>query len=397
MQTVKPFSAAYYSAKNRQHISRLALPDLDTVEHLWGKSDSSLAFRNVLVGSPEQRGEIWQAWISSGEIELADEASFYILKQQSRVGTKELERWALLAAISLDSPKLQIHEDVLAEGVERARQATEACEGDMAPVFVGFDEAIADKFRLSLQALVTNTEPMLRFQENESNEHTLWKCSGLDIRIQNILQDLEARNLYLLDGHHRLAAAKENQRLGMGDGYILSCICSLSERDTLILPIHRLVVSDRWLLPDAFAADLVRAACRVRESTHSPADLPRLLENFRQSELQVFALHAHGNRLLEVELPKLLSLPPQLAELSVASLDNGVLHSLDRGSVMPSTDVGLALAQLAKDQAQVGFFLPSVLPRQVREVAKKGLRMPRKSTRFVPKPALGLVMRPWQL
>ena len=67
-----PFVAAYYSEKNRRKISELVVPNLDTAEHLWGARDSSQAFRNVLVGSPEQRGEIWQAWISNGEVRVRD-------------------------------------------------------------------------------------------------------------------------------------------------------------------------------------------------------------------------------------------------------------------------------------------------------------------------------------
>ena len=121
-----PFSAAYYSPKNRAVLSELIVADLDTAEHLWGGCDSSRSFRNVLVGPTEQRGEIWQAWISGGEVELTDSELFYVLHQSHRVEGKLIDRWGIYAAVSVNDQALFIHEDVLPEGVERARQGTEA-------------------------------------------------------------------------------------------------------------------------------------------------------------------------------------------------------------------------------------------------------------------------------
>ncbi len=82
---LQPFQAAYYSAKHRARLADLTVSDLDTAEHLWGGPDYSRAFRNVLVGFPEQRGEAWQAWISGGDIELSDEQAFYALHQRQEV------------------------------------------------------------------------------------------------------------------------------------------------------------------------------------------------------------------------------------------------------------------------------------------------------------------------
>lgn len=79
----------------------------------------------------------------------------------------------------------------------------------------------------------------------------------------------------------------------------------------------------------------------------------------------------------------------------MAALDTGVLAEHPQATVMPVPSHELALQQLALDQAQAAFFLPASSPAQVRSVALSKLRMPRKSTRFVPKPALGLLCRPW--
>ena len=390
-----PFVAAYYSEKNRRKISELVVPNLDTAEHLWGARDSSQAFRNVLVGSPEQRGEIWQAWISNGEVSITDEAKFYVLRQTQDIYGKKIDRWALYAAIDIHEPKLFIHEDVLGEGVERARQSTEACESDMAPIFVGCNEFTGEKLRNFLMPYCEFLSPLIEYNDPDSS-HKVWPIS--EGKLERELQGLFTNaSLYVLDGHHRLAAAKENHRLGMGDGKILICICSMGENDTQILPIHRVVHYDRWMIFDTLQADLVRAGCKIEPMDHfNPNDFQHLMNKIPQDYPACIVQHAFSDRPYLITLPSHLKNQPQtLANLAVAALDYGVLELYPQATVIPVPSAALALEQIALDQAQVAFFLPPSNPSQVRAVAEAKLKMPRKSTRFVPKPALGLISRPW--
>lgn len=389
-----PFFAAYYSKKNRSFLRELIVSDLDTAEHLWGGRDTSRSFRNVLAGPTEMRGEIWQSWISSGEIDLSDTEGFYAAHHSQRVEGRQIDRWALYAVLDANSPQLHIHEDVLPEGVERARQGTEACESDMAPIFVGCEEGVGTLLRDALSGACRGLPPFLRFETVDTGAHSVWPLSenaGAQAR-----RALEGAPLFLLDGHHRLAAARENHRLGMGDGRILACICSMARSDTLILPIHRAVHYNAWLLPDAMVADLTRAGCKLTELPGlKVSGIADLLESRSSSTPYCIALHSHATKPLLVELPVSPKFHPALAALPVAALDHGVLAGHREATVIPVPDLDLALRQLALDQAQAAFFLPAATSAQVRAVALSKLKMPRKSTRFVPKPPLGLLCRPW--
>jgi hypothetical protein len=376
-------------------LSQLVVSDLDTAEHLWGGRDSSKSFRNVLVGPTEQRGEIWQAWISSGELELAEEENFYVLHQSQRVDGKLIDRWALYATIGVSDHSLFIHEDVLPEAVERARQGTEACEADLAPIFVGCEEGVGTMLRDLLSAYCRDRAPFLRFETLEKGAHSVWSVEDRSFSSQ-IQRLFEGTPLFLLDGHHRLAAARENYRLGMGDGKILACVCSMARSDTLILPIHRVVNYERWTLPDALMADLTRAGCKLSELPGLKVNaISDFVEAHQAASPFCVVLHSHSTRATLVELPLMGKLPPQLSCLAVAALDSGVLAEHPQATVIPVPNQELALQQLALDQAQAAFFLPASTPAQVRSVALSKLRMPRKSTRFTPKPALGLLCRPW--
>lgn len=389
---LKPFAAAIYSKELRANISQLAIPDLDTAEHVWGHKDSTFSFRNVLVGPPEHRGELWQAWISASQIELDDEPAFYVLHQEQNLLGKKIDRWAVYAAISIHDENLFIHEDVLPEGVERARQGMEACEADMASIFVGCEESLGFRLKQILEPYSKANKPLLTFQESENSRHTVWKLS--DRAVEEKLSFLfEGVPLFLLDGHHRLAAARENFRLGMGDGKIMACVCSLSTADTLILPIHRAVYSERWILPDVLTGDLIRAGCSIEEeSFHSVAEALSMISPENPSCVM---LHSYSNSPVILRLPAISTLPKSLGDLAVARLDFGFLSQQSQLTTIPVPNLETALEQLATDQAQAAFFLPAATAAQVRAVASARLMMPRKSTRFVPKPALGLITRPW--
>lgn len=390
-----PFSAAYYSAKSRAKLNQLVTSDLDTAEHLWGDADSSKAFRNVLVGPPEQRGEIWQAWISSGAFDLSDDDAYYVLHQVQRVEGRLIDRWALYSAVSVDEPSLFIHEDVLAEGVERARQGIEACESDVTPIFVGCEEGVGAALRDLLSVYCEGRKPLLQLESQDKGMHSIWAVSDPAVEAR-IRQLFEGTPLFLLDGHHRLAAARENHKLAIGDGKILACVCSMARTDTLILPIHRAVRYERWMLPEVMLGDLVRAGCKVTELAElKVGGIKDFLDSYTSASPYCIVQHSHSIKPVLVEMPAVPQLPPQLACLAVACLDLKVMEEHREATVIPVSNFELALEQLALDQAQVIFFLPAASPAQVRAIALSRLKMPRKSTRFTPKPALGLLCRPW--
>ncbi len=395
MATLNPFSAVHYSKRNQKNIGRLVIADLDTAEHLWGSADSTLSFRNVLVGSVEQRTQIWQAWLSSGELEFNDEPAFFVLSQEFSVGGSVHKRWAVYGSTDFSARKILTHENVLPEGVERARQATECCEGDIAPIFASVDDSIGKELRTALQKICAEETPLGKYRDSDGLEICLWKITK---QIKNIQKIIGEANLYLLDGHHRLAAANANLRAGLGDGQILACVCSMAEDDLCIYPIHRLVYCERWMLPEALTEDLVQMGCKLEPiAARSPQEIQHVLDSLSR-EKQPFAvvLHAHSDKMFLMRFQKSSELPEAVRDLSVARLDWEILKDL-RGSVIPSADLNLAMEQLAQDQVQVAFFLPAVSRDQVRRAAAAGTTLPRKSTRFVPKPPIGLVCRPWSL
>jgi hypothetical protein len=119
------------------------------------------------------------------------------------------------------------------------------------------------------------------------------------------------------------------------------------------------------------------------------------LESYKSTEPYCVLLHSHHERPRLLHLPRAQREAQELRMLPVASLDFAVLNQYAQINAIPVSSPAQLLEQLALDQVQVGFFLPASTPAQVRAIALGRSRMPRKSTRFVPKPTLGLLCRPW--
>jgi uncharacterized protein (DUF1015 family) len=65
---------------------------------------------------------------------------------------------------------------------------------------------------------------------------------------------------------------------------------------------------------------------------------------------------------------------------------------LEESSVGYTTDAGMAVSLVDRGSYEVAFFLNATKITQVEEMAKRGERMPQKSTYFYPKIASGLVV-----
>lgn len=387
------FQAALYAAKHRKNISQLTVADLDTPEHLWGALDSSLNFRNVLVGSADQKRELWQAWITSGDMEMREDYSFFVLHHRCELYGRKLDRWAIYGIVDIYDPLLFIHEDVLPEGVERARQGTEACEADLAPIFVGCESAVGLTLRELLSRSVSGLFPLVEFKESERSLHQIWALpASINKEVHSLL---DQSSLFLLDGHHRLAAAIANDKEGLGDKKILACLCSLGSTDTLILPIHRSVYYERWVLLETFLSDLKESGCEVSELEDASVNTIWSAIQKKISQPFCVAMHSHATKPYLIILPPVMDLSPLIGALSVSCLENGLLKQHPQATLIPAASTEGLLEQLALDQCHVGFFLPPATEDQVIAIASSHMRMPRKSTRFVPKPALGLLTRPW--
>lgn len=386
--TLQAFRGATYSPHLRPMIQNLAVP-MWSADELWGEKDSEQNFRNCLVGEPKACAETWKDWLGSGVFSVDAEFSFYILEHRFSFRGKAYQRWAVFGTLSVDERFLKLHEGVSLDGVENTRERFAQSAADLTPIFVGTPESDYAELRAVLEPLVRGKKEKLIYEENPETIHRLWRISDSE-GCAAIEKFFRGRELYLLDGHHRVHGARENQKRGLGDGRLLACVCSMAPEDLLILPIHRAVLFEEWLSPGRALSQLEQSGCElVSRQRWSKEGLAQQILDPPLEKNEFYLIPAQSAEIYRLRVPAMKT------KLVVEHIEQEIFSAIPGANLLPVNDVQFLVEQLARGQAQAGILLPSVEPAIVRFYADANLVMPRKSTQFFPKPAIGLVCRPW--
>ena len=242
-----------------------------------------------------------------------------------------------------------------------------------------------------LIADASGVEPVADFVALDGSGHRLWAVSDSSV-LTAISRELAGTTALIADGHHRYAAylrlQAELRDAQAVDGsspwdHGLALLVDQHDHPLRIGPIHRSVgaltmsdvseiSADRGdqfsTFPDREAAFAAQATAPVSPDTTafviSDGRAWAVLRTARTSPVDAAVLH-------EVLLPAWGADDEQV----------GYHHSLDQ-----------ALHTTARQPGVVVAVLPPTVE-QVMEAAARGLRMPRKSTSFAPKPRMGVVMR----
>jgi uncharacterized protein (DUF1015 family) len=280
------------------------------------------------------------------------------------------------------------HEDVMPGPVDDRTVLMRTTETNLEPILLVHEGSAALRELISTAAV---DRPVADFSALDGSKHRLWTVTDPALQA-SIAVELAGTQALIADGHHRYAAYLRLQQELRAPGaapdtspwdFGLAMLVDQHDFPLRIGPIHRSVAAmtmadvqelaaergdELVTFPDreaAFAAQAARAADRDQVGfVVSDGRSWALLETPRTSPVDAAVLH-------EVLLPA----------WDVADSQLGYHHSLDQ-----------ALQTTARQPAIVVAVHPPTVA-EVMATAARGVRMPRKSTSFAPKPRMGVVMR----
>jgi uncharacterized protein (DUF1015 family) len=239
---------------------------------------------------------------------------------------------------------------------------------------------------------LTARDPLVAFAGPDGSEHRLWGVTGED-DLAAVADELAPGQALIADGHHRYAAYLNLQaQLRSPDAppgaspwdYGLAMLVDQNDYPLTVGPIHRSVTA-------LTLSDVVELAAERGDEVHSCTDREAALASIASTaatdpECASFVLS--DGRTWQVLTTKrehdvdAAVLHHQLFPAwAVTEEQVGYHHSLDQ-----------ALHTTARQPGVVIGVRPPRLE-QVMACAARGIRMPRKSTSFSPKPRMGLVLR----
>ncbi|WP_460064084.1 DUF1015 family protein [Streptomyces sp. YKOK-I1] len=347
----------------------------------------------------EQAADALRRWLAEGVLTADPEPALYVYEQRHADGM--LQR-GLIGTLRVSDPAEGIvlpHEDVIEPVVAERAALMRATYANLEPLLLtyrgnGTAAEIVDRTAERPPLLATTTE--------DGYHHRLWAIT--DPADQDLVRaDLAHRQALIADGHHRWATYRRLRAAHPSPSpwdHGLVLLVDTARYPLRVRAIHRLLHG----LPVADALTAVQDLFRVR---HLRVPLPEALEALADAACagNAFLLAGDGAfHLLDRPDPALLARTvPQDRPQAWRTLDATVLHAALLAHVwhIPEDDPAriayihdtAATVRKAERAGATAVLLHPVREEVVRDLARQGITMPRKSTSFGPKPASGLVLR----
>lgn len=347
-----------------------------------------------------------------------------------RLAAQTLSRWLDEGVLAPDpEPALYVYEqrqdDILQRGIIGALALSEPSEGVVLPHEDVMPDIVADRTDL-MRTTDANLEPLLLTYRSMGDatgataviERTVLGSPAVDDhrgrlqpppvvrdrpwRPRGDPSDLGDRQALIADGHHRWATylqLNSEHDAPSPWSYGLVLLVDTARYPLRVRAIHRLL----HRLPVRKALASLNGAFRVRRLDVPLAEATAALAE-AAAEGNAFLLAGDGSfHLVDRPDPELLSRTVRTDRPEAwRTLDAAVLHStlLDHLWSIPDApehiayihDTAAAVVQAERHDSTAVLMHP-VREEVVRDLAREGVTMPRKSTSFGPKPATGLVLR----
>ncbi len=338
-------------------------------------------------------------WLADGVLAPDPEPALYVYEQH---GDGILQR-GLIGALQLSAPAEGVvlpHEDVMPHVVEDRAALMRTTAANLEPLLLTYVGADEDGANTVIEHTVRR-EPLLSTTTEDGFHHRLWSVTD-PAELATVAAALSHHQALIADGHHRWATYLRLREEHPSPGpwnYGLVLLIDTARYPLRVRAIHRLL--NRLPVSEAIAA--LDGSFRVRRID---GPLPTALEALMAATTDgnAFLLAGDGHfHLVDRPDPALLDRTIRTDRPEAwRTLDATVLHStlLEHVWHIPDApedisyihDTAAAVAQ-AERHGGTAVLMHPVREEVVRDLARQGVTMPRKSTSFGPKPATGLVLR----
>lgn len=380
---VRPDGLLHLESADPHNIVRLILPQATTAQ-----------------ARHKQAAETLTRWLADGILAADPEPALYVYEQRRG----DILQRGVIGALALSEPSEGVvlpHEDVMPDIVADRAALMRTTAANLEPLLLTYRSmgnasgatAVIERTVLRPALLATTTE--------DGFSHRLWSVTD-PADLAEIRADLSDRQALIADGHHRWATYLRLRAEHPSNGpwnYGLVLLIDTARYPLRVRAIHRLL--HRLPVSEALAA--LTGSFRVQRLE---VPLPEALEALADAaaEGNAFLLAGDGAfHLVDRPDPELLSRTVRADRPEAwRTLDATVLHStlLDDIWRIPDTPDHIAYihdTEAVVTQAELrggtAVLMHPVREEVVRDLAREGVTMPRKSTSFGPKPATGLVLR----
>ncbi len=345
-------------------------------------SDTSLKNQNT------RSACTFNSWSNSGVLSLENYPAFYIVEHEFEfLGQRHIVQGILgrLQLEKYDSGDVIPHEYTSEKIKEERLNLLKSCSANFSPILCMYDDN-----RGVIDELVENiTEEKESFAiKHMKDSFKIWKINDLSF-IHLIQSQLSTESLFIVDGHHRYESSLLYQEFLRGNSksnnlnadYIMSFLFSSQQKGLTILPYHRLVSGINNSQKEAIMKkyyDLFSVDTNQKDQTETI----NLYYKNEQGDFEILRSSFSNKKLKEDFITDSHIIDKVLLEPILGDdLENNIMWTHDIKSLKRLVKTG---------EADIGFELNPVSQEIFRSTARKGQKMPPKSTYFYPKLPTGI-------
>ncbi|MFF7380062.1 DUF1015 domain-containing protein [Streptomyces massasporeus] len=408
-----PFRGLRYDPDRVGSLAAVTSPPYDVVVrpdglHHLESADPHNIVRLILpqAATPSARNEraadTLRRWLSEGVLTTDPEPGLYVYEQ--RDGNGMLQR-GIIGALRVSDPAEQVvlpHEDVMPHIVADRAALMRATSANLEPLLLTYRGDSSMTTTADLIERTADRPPLLATTTEDGFSHRLWSVTDPE-DLAAIQSDLARHQALIADGHHRWATYRrlrtEHPSPSPWDhGLVL--LVDTARYPLRVRAIHRLLHG----LPVADAVAALEGHFRVRRLDVPLAEALDTLADAACAGNAFLLAGDGGFHLVDQPDPDLLARTiPADRPAAWRTLDATVLHatllehvwriSEDSPAHIAYIHDTAATVEKAERDGGTAVLMHPVREEVVRDLARQGVTMPRKSTSFGPKPATGLVLR----
>jgi uncharacterized protein (DUF1015 family) len=438
MAEVLPFRGILYNTQKIRNLFDVVTPPYDVIskqeQHNFYERHPQNIIRLILGKTTEndtvnnnyytRASDFLKNWFSENILEQDTTPAFYLTSMDFSLENKTITRYGMIALVALEPFKNGVvlpHESTFSNVKMERLELMKSCHANFSPIFSLYSDSkniIIDK----LKGLSLKQTPVIDFTDYDGHRHRMWRITDLD-SCRYVSNAMQEKKLFIADGHHRyetaldyrdwISSSNSDFNKDHPANYVMMYLSSMEDTGLVILPAHRMVKGLESSTTASFINnaedyfDILTIPFRCSDLERARAEFISILKSNASKNIIGVSMKGYMEfylltlklgvmeRMFSNELPEALrnldvTVLTHLIFKKIFGFDNSKLDS--ESIVTYSSSEKQAIEAAVSGKCDISFILNPTKIAQVRNIANKGLIMPRKSTYFYPKVITGLVM-----
>lgn len=438
MAIIAPFKGLMFNEPKLGDISKLVAPPYDVIneeeQDEYYKTHPNNVIRLILgkkkTGDTDldnrytRAADHFKKWQAEETLVPNKRPAMYVtsLEYDPEDGKGSRTRWGLMGVVRIEDKDTGVilpHERTFSAHKDDRLKLMRSCNAQFSQIF-GLYEDHQNKI-LGFFKDVIQEEPIFSFKFKDGTSHKVWSTEDPFI-FKKVAKAMEPLSIFIADGHHRYETSRNfrnlmrarhgNRPSDRSYEFVNIYLSNMDDPGLTILPTHRLIKQ----CPDFQIKPFLE---RIKEwfdiesfSCSSPfteAELEDLEERLSQNGklISSFGFYHKGSKelyLLTLKTRQVMEefedLHDCIRELDVIVLSRLIFQKgleftkddLDKDEIFQyDSNMKSSVSRVNSGEVEMAFLLNPTNIEQVKEVARNGLIMPRKSTFFYPKTLTGLI------